>query len=134
MRLSGAVRAATAILWFASAFAHDLTPRFSDNLTDAVTWDQYSLSLLGQRIFILSGEIHPFRLPVPSLWRDILEKTKAGGLNTVSIYTHWALSNPSEGVLDFDGFRSLTQFLELAKEVGVWVIVRAVGCPSYLPK
>jgi beta-galactosidase GanA len=100
---------------------------FSDNYTDAVTWDPYSLSLLGQRIFILSGEVHPFRLPVPSLWRDILEKAKASGLNTVSIYTHWALSNPSEGALDFDGFRSLTLFLEMAQEVGLWVIVRAAS-------
>lgn len=104
-----------------------LIPRFGNDLTDIVTWDPFSLSIFGQRLFILAGEFHPWRLPVPSLWRDILEKAKAGGLNTISIYQHWALNNPSEGVLDFDGFRSLEDILKLAQEVGLWVILRAVG-------
>jgi hypothetical protein len=134
MKLSYVLELAMSLLCAGSAFARtpgpgptDLHPRSSNGLTNAVTWDPYSLSILGQRIFILSGEFHPFRLPVPSLWRDILEKLKAGGLNTVSIYVHWALSNPSEGVLDFDGFRDLNAFLGVAKEVGVWVIVRPVS-------
>ncbi|TFY81153.1 hypothetical protein EWM64_g2859, partial [Hericium alpestre] len=66
----------------------------SNNRTDQVQWDGYSLFLLGQRIFILSGEFHTFRLPVPSLWPDILQKVKAAGLNAISLYTHWGLINP----------------------------------------
>lgn len=38
-----------------------------------------------------SGEFHTFRLPVPSLWPDILQKIKAAGLNAISLYTHWGL-------------------------------------------
>ena len=30
----------------------------SDHLTNAVTWDQYSLTVKGERVFIFSGEFH----------------------------------------------------------------------------
>lgn len=48
-----------------------------------IEFDGSSLSLLGQRIYIQAGEFHPWRLPVTDLWRDILEKAKAGGINTI---------------------------------------------------
>jgi hypothetical protein len=59
-------------------------------LQNNVTWDDHSLFINGQRLMIFSGEIHPFRLPVPSLWVDVLQKIKALGLNTVSVYMNWA--------------------------------------------
>lgn len=34
------------------------------------------------------------------------------------------MSNPSKGVLDFDGVRALQPLLDAAKEVGLWVILR----------
>jgi hypothetical protein len=71
-----------------------------------------------------SGEFHTWRLPVPSLWPDILEKTKAAGLNAISIYTHMGLHNPARGVVDFDGFRALRPLYEAAMAAGVWVVVR----------
>ncbi|KAJ6612834.1 glycoside hydrolase family 35 protein [Mycena sp. CBHHK59/15] len=96
----------------------------SDWRTDDVRFDSYSLILKGQRIFLHSGEFHTWRLPVPSLWPDILEKTKAAGLNAISIYTHMGLQNPSRGVVDFDGFRALKPLYEAAMAAGIWVIVR----------
>jgi hypothetical protein len=45
----------------------------------SVTYDQYSLMLNGERIFVWSGEFHPFRLPSTKLWPDILQKMKASG-------------------------------------------------------
>lgn len=48
-----------------------------------IEFDGSSLSLLGQRIYIQAGEFHPWRLPVTSLWRDILQKAHAGGINTI---------------------------------------------------
>lgn len=71
-----------------------------------------------------SGEFHTFRLPVPSLWPDILEKAKAAGLNAISLYTHMGLINPSRGIVDFDGFRSLEALYEAAKAAGIWVVLR----------
>ncbi|PIL34787.1 hypothetical protein GSI_02574 [Ganoderma sinense ZZ0214-1] len=63
-------------------------PRKSNGLTDAVQWDNYSLFVHDQRVFLHSGEFHTFRLPVPDLWLDIFQKMVAAGLNGVSIYIH----------------------------------------------
>ncbi|EIM81437.1 glycoside hydrolase family 35 protein [Stereum hirsutum FP-91666 SS1] len=96
----------------------------TNNLTDQVGWDEYSLFLRGQRIILYSGEFHTFRLPVPSLWPDILQKIKAAGLNGISLYTHWALINPAPGVIDFDSFRALQPLYDAAREAGIWVVLR----------
>ncbi|KAG6889848.1 hypothetical protein C0992_003827 [Termitomyces sp. T32_za158] len=94
------------------------------SLTDQVTFDNYSLILKGQRVFIHSGEFHTFRLPVPSLWPDILQKVKAAGLNAVSVYTHMGLINPAPGVVDFDSFRALQPLYDAAKAAGIWIVLR----------
>ncbi|KAK0457453.1 glycoside hydrolase family 35 protein [Desarmillaria tabescens] len=73
----------------------------------------------------LSGEFHTFRLPVPSLWPDIMQKFKAAGLNAVSLYTHMGIINPSRDVLDFDDWRALKPFYEAALEAGLWVYINA---------
>ncbi|EJD44926.1 hypothetical protein AURDEDRAFT_64886 [Auricularia subglabra TFB-10046 SS5] len=90
----------------------------------SVTWDKYSFMTNGSRVFLQSGEVHPWRLPVPSLWMDILQKIKAAGLNTISVYTHWALMNPKQGIVDFTGINDLQKFLDDAREVGLFVILR----------
>ena len=71
-----------------------------------------------------SGEFHTFRLPVPSLWLDILQKAKAAGLNAISVYTHWGLLNPAPGVVDLNSFRALQPLFDAAMAAGVWVVLR----------
>lgn len=90
----------------------------------AVTWDRDSVIIGGQRVFLFSAEFHPWRLPVPQLWRDALYKLKEGGFNTISIYTHWGLIAPSPKELDLTGINDLGLFLDIAKEVGLFVNVR----------
>ncbi|KAK0543686.1 hypothetical protein OC845_005996 [Tilletia horrida] len=92
----------------------------------AVQWDKYSMIIAGKRTFFFSVEFHPWRLPVPGLWRDVLDKVKAAGFNCVSIYTHWGLMQPTPdpASLNFEGMHNLGAFLDLAKEVGLFVIVR----------
>ncbi|KAF9016306.1 glycoside hydrolase family 35 protein [Hymenopellis radicata] len=99
------------------------------SFTDEVSFDNYSLFLHSQRTFIYSGEFHTFRLPVPDLWPDILQKVKAAGLNSVSVYTHMGLLNPSRGVVDFDGYRSLKTLYEAALEAGIWLVMRPGALP-----
>jgi hypothetical protein len=53
-------------------------PLHSDGLNDVVQWDHYSLIVNDERLFFWSGEFHYWRIPVPELWRDVLEKIKAG--------------------------------------------------------
>ncbi|CAE6527422.1 unnamed protein product [Rhizoctonia solani] len=96
----------------------------SSGYTDAVQWDKYSLFVRGQRLFVWSGEFHPWRLPVPSLWPDIFQKMKAAGFNTVSIYIHWGTISPSEDVIDMNYYRDVKPVFEAAKAAGMFLIYR----------
>ncbi|KAH8822595.1 glycoside hydrolase family 35 protein [Flagelloscypha sp. PMI_526] len=89
-----------------------------------ISFDNYSLIINGQRVFLHSGEFHPFRLPVVPLWLDIIQKAKAAGLNSLSIYTHMGLLNPAPGVIDMDGWRSLEPLYTAAVHEGLWLVMR----------
>lgn len=67
-------------------------PERRELLQDIVTFDNYSLLINGERVMIYSGEFHPFRLPVPSLWLDVFEKIKSLGLNCVSVYLQYVFT------------------------------------------
>ncbi|MDD1060766.1 beta-galactosidase [Streptomyces cocklensis] len=95
-----------------------------DGAAHTVAFDRYSLLIDGQRVPIWSGEFHPFRLPSPSLWLDVLHKMKANGYNAVSIYVSWNFHSPAPGSYDFTGVRDLDRFLDLAAEAGLYVIAR----------
>ncbi|KAF8443138.1 glycoside hydrolase family 35 protein [Boletus edulis BED1] len=104
-----------------SPLTTDLT---GNGRTNDVLWDKYSLILKGQRVFIHSGEFHPFRLPVPGLWLDVLQKIKAAGFNAISVYTHMGLINPAPGVIDFNDYRALKPLYEAAMQTGIWIVLR----------
>ncbi|MFL6135310.1 MAG: beta-galactosidase, partial [Nocardioidaceae bacterium] len=99
-------------------------PRFGDGRRHTIGYDRYSLKIDGKREYIWSGEFHPFRLPNPDLWRDMLEKYKANGFNTVSFYFNWAQYSSKQGSYDFTGIRDVERLLDLAEEVGLYVIAR----------
>ncbi|WP_241127137.1 beta-galactosidase [Novosphingobium terrae] len=89
-----------------------------------VSFDGHSLMIDGQRKLIWASEFHPFRLPSPDLWRDILQKMKASGFNTVTFYFDWSYHSPKQGVEDFSGIRDLDRLLTMADEEGLYVITR----------
>ncbi|GAA3012975.1 beta-galactosidase [Kitasatospora albolonga] len=89
-----------------------------------VAYDGYSLTIDGKRTYVWSGEFHYFRLPSPDLWRDVLQKMKSGGFNAVSLYFDWAYHSPKKGVYDFTGVRDVDKLLDIAEEVGIYVIAR----------
>ncbi|NUS16627.1 MAG: cellulase family glycosylhydrolase [Streptomyces sp.] len=95
-----------------------------DGLPHTVTFDRYSLVVDGRRVPLWSGEVHPFRLPSPSLWLDVLHKMAANGYNAVSIYVAWNFHSPAPGSYDFTGIRDLDRFLDMAAEAGLYVIAR----------
>ena len=99
-------------------------PRHSTGLTDAVQWDNYTLWIEGQRVFLHSGEFHTFRLPVRELWLDVFQKMAAAGLNAASVYVHQGLSNPSPTTLSFDGVRDLQPVFAAAAEAGLFIVLR----------
>ncbi len=89
-----------------------------------ITWDHYSLMIDGKRTFVWGGEMHPFRLPSPSLWLDVLQKMKASGYNTVTFYFPWTYYSPKQGVYDFSGIRDIDRVLRMAEKAGLYVIAR----------
>lgn len=113
------------------AFAHTTAPTgpapgppAADGTRHTVGFDKYSMLVDGRRAVLWSGEVHPFRLPSPSLWRDVLEKLRAHGYNTISVYVSWNYHSPAPGHYDFTGVRDLDLFLRTAAETGLFVILR----------
>lgn len=71
-----------------------------------------------------SGEFHPFRLPVPSLWLDVFQKIRALGYNGVSVYWDWALLEGKQGEFSAEGIFALEPFFEAAQKAGIYLLAR----------
>ncbi|KAF9696246.1 hypothetical protein EKO04_005856 [Ascochyta lentis] len=101
-----------------------ITPYKREALQDIVTWDKDSIFVHGERIFLYSGEIHPYRLPVPDLYLDLFQKVKALGYNGVSFYVDWALLEGKPGQYREEGVFDLQPFFDAATEAGIYLIAR----------
>lgn len=81
----------------------------------------------GQPYFLISGEVHYFRIN-PKLWRVHLSLLKQSGANTVSTYIPWDWHEPEESNFDFEGktnpARNLLRFIQLCKEEKLDLIVK----------
>ncbi|KAJ4320159.1 hypothetical protein N0V94_003520 [Neodidymelliopsis sp. IMI 364377] len=110
----------------AVAFQPDqwIAPYKREALQDIVTWDKDTIFVNGERIFLYSGEVHPFRLPVPDLYLDLFQKIKALGYNGVSFYVDWALLEGKPGQYREEGVFDLQPFFDAASEVGIYLIAR----------
>lgn len=104
--------------------ADSLTNANKTLLQDIVTWDDKSVFVHGERVILLSGEFHPFRLPSPDLWLDVFQKVRALGFSAVSFYLDWALLEGEPGYVRTDGVFHLDKFFASAKEAGVYLIAR----------
>lgn len=71
----------------------------------------------------VSGEMHYFRIP-KAYWRDRLEKLKAAGCDTVCTYVEWSLHEPSPGNYHFTGEQDISEYFNIAQELGLNVILR----------
>lgn len=81
----------------------------------------------GKPFFLISGEIHYFRLD-PKLWEKHLKLLKESGANTTSTYIPWDWHEYEEGKFDFTGktnpARNLLRYIRLCKKVGLDLIVK----------
>jgi len=128
-QLRGRVRAACAamlavLLAFGAAPAAPAAAAPSAPAPHTVGYDHYSLTVDGKRTYLWGAEFHYWRLPSPSLWRDVLQKMKASGFNAVSIYFDWAYHSPAPGRYDFSGIRDIDLVLKMAQEAGLYVVAR----------
>lgn len=72
---------------------------------------------------ILSGEMHYARIP-HEYWRHRLQMMKGLGLNTVATYVFWNLHEPEPGKWDFTGDKDLAEYIKIAGEEDMMVILR----------
>lgn len=77
----------------------------------------------GKPFQMISGEIHYLRVP-RECWRDRLKMAKAMGLNTIGTYVFWNMHEPQKGHYDFSGNNDIAAFVKIAREEGLWVILR----------
>lgn len=101
-------------------------PAIKSGLNDS----SQSFLLNNKEIIIYSGAVHYFRVP-QDYWRDRLRRLRAAGLNTVETYVPWNLHEPEDGYYDFgkggsdfENFLSLENYLKIAQEEDLFVIVR----------
>lgn len=81
----------------------------------------------GKPYFLISGEIHYFRLDV-RLWEKHLRLLKQSGANTTSTYIPWDWHEIDDNKFDFTGethpARNLIKYIKLCKKVGLDLIVK----------
>lgn len=77
----------------------------------------------GKPFQIISGAIHYFRI-VPEYWQDRLEKLVNMGCNTVETYIPWNFHETDKGQFNFEGMHNVCRFIELAQNLGLYVIIR----------
>jgi len=77
----------------------------------------------GKPFLMISGEMHYPRIPREA-WRARMKMAKAMGLNTIGTYVFWNLHEPQKGKFDFSGNNDIAEFVKIAKEEGLWVILR----------
>ena len=82
-----------------------------------------SFLLNGKPFVIHSGEIHYPRIP-HQYWRERLHTVHALGLNTICTYIFWNVHEPAQGMWDFSGDNNLVEFIRLAQQEGLFVLVR----------
>ena len=95
-----------------------------------LSFDRLSYLHKGKRIFLISGEIHYFRVSRAD-WRKRLELFKESGGNCVATYVPWLLHEPREGEYDFSSSQlEVDTFLELCNELELWALDTLGGSPS----
>ncbi|KAJ7232006.1 glycoside hydrolase superfamily [Mycena rebaudengoi] len=126
------MRLVSVLPWLCGLFSLSLAqsnstqwPVHDDGFTDRLKWDHYSFMIDGQRTFVWSGEFHPWRIPVPEVWQDILQKIKSAGFNAVSIYLHWGFHAPNPETVDMEtGSRNIDRLLKMCQDAGLFVTLR----------
>ncbi len=96
----------------------------------------------GKPFRIISGELHPARIP-REYWRHRIRMVRALGCNTVAVYIFWNYHEQEPGRFDFTTEnRDIAGFLRIVQEEGMYVLLRPGpyvcaewdfgGLPSYL--
>jgi len=100
-----------------------LQQNFAQKAAHTFALSDSSFVLDGKPFVMISGEMHYPRVPREA-WRQRMKMAKAMGLNTIGTYVFWNLHEPQKGKFDFSGNNDVAEFVKIAKEEGLWVILR----------
>lgn len=95
----------------------------AQKVTHTFTLSDSAFVLDGKPFQMISGEMHYPRVPREA-WRARMKMAKAMGLNTIGTYVFWNLHEPQKGKFDFSGNNDVAEFVKIAREEGLWVILR----------
>lgn len=98
----------------------------------------------GKPFQIISGEMHPARIP-REYWRHRIQMAKAMGCNTIAAYVFWNYQEIKPGIFDFTTTNhNIAEFIKICRQEGMWVLLRPGpyvcaewdfgGLPTYLLK
>jgi beta-galactosidase len=96
---------------------------FAQKATHTFALGDSTFLLDGKPLQIISGEMHSTRVP-REYWRARMKMAKAMGLNTIGTYVFWNALEPTPGKYDFTGNNDIAEFVRIAKEEGLWVVMR----------
>ncbi|XP_058814094.1 beta-galactosidase-like isoform X2 [Topomyia yanbarensis] len=91
--------------------------------TFEIDFDNNTFLKDGKPFQFISGSFHYFR-SLPQSWTKILRSMRAAGLNTITTYVEWSLHNPKEDVYNWEGMADIEQFIQLAQDENLLVILR----------
>lgn len=101
-----------------------LTTTVSAQSKHSFTLAKKDFLLDGKPYQIISGEMHPARIP-KEYWRHRIQMAKAMGCNTIAAYVFWNYHEQEEGKFDFASEnRDIAAFVKLVQEEGMWVLLR----------
>lgn len=117
---------------------------FSQKSKHTFTLDKSEFLLDGKPFQMISGEMHPARIPA-EYWRHRIQMAKAMGCNTIAAYVFWNYHESEPGNFDFEtGNHNIAQFIRMVQEEGMFLMLRPGpyvcaewefgGLPSWLLK
>ena len=78
---------------------------------------------MASRPSLIAGEMHFGRI-CQRISKLRVKQAKAMGLNALSFYLFWNLSEPQEGRFDFTGMNDVRRMCKICQDNGLWVILR----------
>ncbi|HET6254961.1 MAG TPA: beta-galactosidase [Puia sp.] len=85
---------------------------------------RHEFLLDGKPFQIISGEMHPARIP-REYWLHRIRMAKAMGCNTIAVYVFWNYHEAEPGQWDFrSGNHDIAAFIRLCQAEGMWVLLR----------
>jgi len=117
---------------------------FSQTSKHSFTLSKTEFLLDGKPFQMISGEMHPARIPL-EYWRQRIQMAKAMGCNTIAAYIFWNFHEIEPGIFDFKTENhNIAEFIRIVQEEGMWLMLRPGpyvcaewefgGLPSYLLK